>query len=369
MANRKKIIIGLSGGVDSAVAALLLKKEGHDVHAIFMMNWEEDEHCTARQDLIDAAAVADHLKIPFDVVNFADSYRENVFSDFLQEYQKGRTPNPDIWCNVQIKFNDFLSHALSLGADVIATGHYAQNRKNHLGEIELIKAQDEIKDQTYFLHRLTQKQLKKTLFPIGHLFKQDVRKVAEENKLPVFNKKDSTGICFIGERHFKHFLADYLEKQAGEIRSIDNDSLLGQHAGLMFYTIGQRSGLGIGGQKNFSESPWYVVRKELKKNILWVAQGQDHPLLRSRIIDAENMSWISSKEPRKNWVYSSKIRHQMPTDPCILNELVGSENKFQVYFPGGQWASTPGQSIVIYESLVCLGGGIIEDTENKPLVQ
>lgn len=354
-----KIIVGMSGGVDSSVAALLLKRQGHEVIGLFMKNWEDDDtddYCSARQDLEDARAAAKVIGIELQAVNFADQYRERVFANFLAEYQAGRTPNPDILCNSEIKFKAFLDHALRLGADKIATGHYAQVRK-FLGEYQLMKAEDGTKDQSYFLYRLNQSQLSKTLFPLGELYKRDVRKLAAEAGLPNHAKKDSTGICFIGERRFREFLSRYLPKQPGEIRRLDDERVIGQHEGLSYYTLGQREGLGIGGVQGAPEEPWFVAAKDMAKNVLYAVQGHDHPaLLRERLV-AGQLSWISPNPPRTHWVYAAKTRYRMPDAACDLEAL--STNECEVAFAAPQWAVTPGQSVVLYESRVCLGGGVI----------
>jgi tRNA-uridine 2-sulfurtransferase len=355
-----KVIVGMSGGVDSSVAALLLKRAGHDVTGLFMKNWEDDdseEYCSSRQDLIDAAAAADVIGIDLEVVNFSVEYKERVFTDFLRECQAGRTPNPDVLCNSEIKFKAFLDHALKLGADSIATGHYAQVRQ-FLGQWQLMKAEDGTKDQSYFLYRLNQDQLSKTLFPVGHLYKREVRRIAEEARLPNHAKKDSTGICFIGERPFREFLARYLPKQPGEIRALDSDRVVGRHEGLMYYTLGQREGLGIGGVKGAPEEPWFVAGKDMAKNILYVVQGHDHPaLLKDRLV-AEQLSWISGQPPHIHWVYAAKTRYRQPDAACEVESV--SADRCEIAFAAPQWAVTPGQSVVLYESLVCLGGGIIE---------
>ena len=363
--NKGKIVVGLSGGVDSAVAALLLKQQGYEVIGLFMKNWEgddTDEYCSSRQDLVDAAAVADVIGIEFEAVNFSAEYQERVFAEFLREYQAGRTPNPDVLCNSEIKFKAFLDHALALGAEKIATGHYAQVRQ-FLGEWQLLKAEDGTKDQTYFLHRLNQGQLAKTLFPIGHLYKRDVRKIAAAAGLPNHARKDSTGICFIGERPFREFLARYIPKQPGEIRIFGTDQAIGNHPGLTYYTLGQREGLGIGGVKNASEAPWFVVGKDMERNILYVVQGHDHPALFSQSLVATDLSWISNKPPHTHWVYAAKTRYRQPDAACQIERL--STTEFEVVFAAPQWAVTPGQSVVVYESCVCLGGGII--TKNLTL--
>ncbi|WP_131110605.1 tRNA 2-thiouridine(34) synthase MnmA [Sulfuricystis thermophila] len=354
-----KVIVGMSGGVDSSVAALLLQRQGHEVIGLFMKNWEDDdseEYCSSRQDLIDATAAADVIGIELEAVNFAAEYRERVFANFLAEYQAGRTPNPDVLCNSEIKFRAFLDHALKLGADYIATGHYAQVRE-FLGEYQLLKAEDGTKDQSYFLYRLNQQQLAKTLFPLGGLYKREVREIARQAGLANYAKKDSTGICFIGERRFREFLARYLPKTPGEIRRLDDDRVVGEHQGVAYYTLGQREGLGIGGVKDAAEEPWFVAAKDRERNILYVVQGHDHPALLSNRLIAGELSWVSGRAPHTHWVYSAKTRYRMPDAPCEV-ERVDSE-RCEVVFAAPQWAVTPGQSVVLYESNVCLGGGII----------
>ena len=354
-----KVIVGLSGGVDSSVAALLLKRQGFDVVGLFMKNWEDDdddEFCSSRQDLIDAAAAADVIGIDLEVANFSAEYKERVFADFLAEYRAGRTPNPDVLCNSEIKFKAFLDHALRLGADHIATGHYAQVRE-FLGEFQLLKAEDGTKDQSYFLYRLNQAQLAKTLFPVGHLYKREVRKIAAAAGLANHAKKDSTGICFIGERPFREFLARYLPKQPGEIRSLDNDKPIGRHDGLMYYTLGQREGLGIGGVRGAPEEPWYVASKDMAKNVLYVVQGHEHPALLNGRLAAAKLSWVSGRLPHTHWVYSAKTRYRQPDAACEVESV--DPQRCEIAFAAPQWAVTPGQSVVVYESLVCLGGGII----------
>jgi tRNA-specific 2-thiouridylase len=348
----------MSGGVDSSVAALLLKQQGYDVMGLFMKNWEDDdtdEYCSSRQDLIDAASVADILGIPLEAVNFSAEYKERVFTHFLAEYRAGRTPNPDVLCNAEIKFKAFLDHAVSLGADFIATGHYAQVRQ--IGAtFQLLKAEDGTKDQSYFLYRLTQSQLCKTMFPLGNLYKRDVRKIAREYQLPNSAKKDSTGICFIGERPFRQFLNRYLPDEPGEIRTPDG-MVIGQHHGLMYYTIGQRQGLGIGGTREGDGAPWFVSDKDVSANVLTVVQGHDHPDLYRSSVAAADLTWISGKIPRCNWVYASKTRYRQLDAPCAISRIDGGECTIEFAQP--QWAVTPGQSVVVYESKVCLGGGII----------
>ena len=357
--SRETIVVGLSGGVDSAVAALLLKRQGYRVTGVFMKNWEDDDsddHCSARDDLIAAAAAADAIGIDFEAVNFSAEYRERVFADFLREYQAGRTPNPDVLCNSEIKFRAFLDHALALGADKIATGHYAQVRE-FLGAWQLLKAEDGTKDQSYFLYRLNQAQLAKTLFPVGHLYKRDVRRIAAEAGLPNHARKDSTGICFIGERPFREFLARYLPKQPGEIRVLGTDRIVGSHDGLMYYTLGQREGLGIGGVRGAPEVPWFVAGKDRERNILWVVQGHEHPALLSTSLVARDLSWIAGQAPHTHWVYAAKTRYRQPDAACQVERISGTE--CEIVFAAPQWAVTPGQSLVVYESRVCLGGGII----------
>ena len=358
--NKKRVVIGMSGGVDSSVAALLLKQQGYDVVGLFMKNWEEDdtdEYCSSKQDLIDAASVSDIIGIPLEAVNFSREYKEKVFSKFLAEYKAGQTPNPDVLCNAEIKFKAFLDHALTLGADFIATGHYAQIRE--FNDIyQLLKGEDGTKDQSYFLYRLNQKQLANTLFPIGHLYKRDVRKIAKDFKLPNFSKKDSTGICFIGERPFRDFLSRYLPHEPGEIRTLEG-AVVGEHIGLMYYTIGQRQGLGIGGIKNGFDKPWFVVEKNMANNSLVVVQGHDHPKLFQPTLSALDLTWISGKAPHCNWVYSAKTRYRQTDAPCAIKRI--NKLKCKIEFAQPQWAVTPGQSVVVYESKVCLGGGIITE--------
>ena len=358
MMKKKRVVIGMSGGVDSSVAALLLKQQGYDVVGLFMKNWEEDdteEYCSSKQDLIDAASVSDIIEIPLEAVNFSAEYKEKVFSRFLAEFKAGQTPNPDVLCNAEIKFKAFLDHAFELGADFIATGHYAQIRKLN-GICELLKGEDGTKDQSYFLYRLNQKQLTNTLFPIGHLYKRDVRKIAQDYNLPNSFKKDSTGICFIGERPFRNFLSRYLPHEPGEIRT-QAGTIVGEHIGLMYYTIGQRQGLGIGGTKDGLDKPWFVIEKDMTNNTLIVVQGHDHPKLFQPALSASDLTWINGKAPHCDWVYSAKIRYRQTDAPCSIKEI--NEIKCKIEFAQPQWAVTPGQSVVIYESKVCLGGGII----------
>ncbi|MCB5188439.1 tRNA 2-thiouridine(34) synthase MnmA [Methylobacillus caricis] len=355
---KKKVIVGMSGGVDSSVTALLLKEQGYEVVGLFMKNWEDDdtdEYCPAKQDLIDAVAVADKLGIEIEAVNFSKEYKERVFANFLEEYSAGRTPNPDILCNSEIKFKAFLDHAMALGGDLMATGHYAQVRERN-GLYQLMKADDGTKDQSYFLHRLNQAQLSKTLFPLGHLPKREVREIARRAELPTSEKKDSTGICFIGERPFQEFLSRYLPRTPGEMQTPDGQ-VVGQHNGLMYYTMGQRQGLGIGGSRESSGEPWFVAGKDMQRNVLIVVQGHDHPLLLNDGLTASNLHWIAGENPKTHWVYAAKTRYRQPDAPCEIERLEGDIT--EIRFGHAQWAITPGQSVVVYESNVCLGGGII----------
>lgn len=355
---KKRVIVGMSGGVDSSVAAFLLKQQGYDVIGLFMKNWEDDDrdaYCSSRQDFLDAASVADVIDIPLEVVNFSKEYKDRVFSHFLTEYQAGRTPNPDVLCNAEIKFKAFLDHADNLGADYIATGHYAQIRKVD-GRYQLLKGEDGNKDQSYFLYRLKQKQLANTLFPVGQLYKREVREIARTQRLPNFSKKDSTGICFIGERPFRDFLNRYLPHKPGDIQTLAGE-VVGRHIGLMYYTIGQRQGLGIGGTREGSGAPWFVAGKRMAENVLIVVQGHDHPDLSRSQLRAANLTWVSGKKPHCNWVYAAKIRYRQSDAPCTIARF--NDDSCEVGFAQPQWAVAPGQSVVIYESNVCLGGGVI----------
>ena len=345
-----RIVVGMSGGVDSSVAALLLKREGHDVVGLFMKNWEDDdtdEYCSTRQDLIDAAAAADVIGIELEAVNFAAEYKDRVFAEFLREYKAGRTPNPDVLCNAEIKFKAFLDHAMRLGAEKIATGHYARTDGQRL-----LRGKDASKDQSYFLHRLTQSQLSRVLFPVGELKKSEVRRIALEAKLPNHAKKDSTGICFIGERPFREFLNRYLPKAPGPIVD-DKGRAIGEHIGLAFYTIGQRRGIGIGG----AGEPWYVAGKDLAANRLVVVQGHDHPLLMKRALAADETTWIAGSAPGERSQHTAKTRYRQLDAPCTLSRVLESEIKVEFATP--QWAVTPGQSVVLYDGEACLGGGVI----------
>lgn len=352
----KHIIIGLSGGVDSSVTAFLLKEQGHHVEAIFMKNWEEDDtdtHCPASLDMADAQAVCDQLQIELHRVNFAAEYWEKVFVDFLAEYKAGRTPNPDIICNREIKFKAFLHYAKSRGADYIATGHYARIQHN-----QLLKGLDPSKDQSYFLYTLTQEQLAQSLFPVGELHKTTVRQIAQKIGLKNHAKKDSTGICFIGERKFKHFLNDYVKPNPGHIKTLEG-KIIGQHDGLMFYTLGQRQGLKIGGLKNTPENPWYVVAKNMADNTLLVAQGENHPALFKKSLIATHVHWIAGNPEHFPLQATAKTRYRQNDQPCIINKL--DEQLISVTFSEPQRAITPGQSVVFYQGEICLGGGIITE--------
>ncbi len=353
-----RVIVGMSGGVDSSVSALLLKQQGYQVEGLFMKNWEEDdgtEYCTAMDDLADAQAVCDKIGITLHKANFAAEYWDNVFEHFLQEYKAGRTPNPDILCNKEIKFKAFLDYASTLNADYIAMGHYAR-RESVDGKAALIKGLDSNKDQSYFLHQVGTEQLAKTLFPVGEIEKPEVRRIAEEHDLITHNKKDSTGICFIGERRFTDFLKQYLPARPGPIVT-DKGETIGKHSGLMYHTIGQRQGLGIGGMKGADETPWYVVDKEVKNNTLVVGQGNQHPLLFSESLRASDIFWISGDEPEMPVKLTAKVRYRQQDQGCTLSK---EDNGYLVIFDEPQRAITPGQSVVFYQNDICLGGGVIE---------
>ena len=369
MMAKQRVVVGLSGGVDSAVAAWLLKQAGHEVVGVFMKNWEDDddsEYCASNADFVDAAAVADVIGIEIEHVNFAAEYKDRVFAEFLREYRAGRTPNPDVLCNAEIKFKAFLDHALRLGAGKIATGHYARARRNPAtGLHELLKGLDASKDQSYFLHRLTQAQLSQALFPVGELRKSEVRRIAAQAGLPVAAKKDSTGICFIGERPFREFLSRYIDKTPGPIKD-ERGRVLGQHHGLAFYTLGQRQGLGIGGVRakgaprgGGAHAPWFVARKDVAANTLWVVQGHEHPWLLSSALEADDASWISGQPPAPG-ALAAKTRYRQPDAPCTLAPDAGTA--FRLQFNQPQWAVTPGQSAVLYAGEICLGGGVIANS-------
>jgi tRNA-specific 2-thiouridylase len=361
---KQRVVVGLSGGVDSAVSAHLLKQQGHEVVAIFMKNWEEDdddEYCSSRQDFLDAASVADVLGVEIEHVNFAADYKDRVFAEFLREYQAGRTPNPDVLCNAEIKFKAFLDHAMRLGADRIATGHYARVRERG-GRFELLKGLDPLKDQSYFLHRLIQPQLARTLFPVGELPKTEVRRIAAEIGLPNAKKKDSTGICFIGERPFREFLNRYLANTPGPIKD-DRGRVIGEHVGLSFYTLGQRKGIGIGGVKESRHAkggsehePWFVARKDMAANTLYVVQGHDHPWLLSPTLTADDTTWVSGEAPAAS-ALAAKTRYRQADAACTFASTAGGT--FELRFDEPQWAVTPGQSAVLYDGEICLGGGVI----------
>ena len=384
---KQRVVIGLSGGVDSAVSAYLLKQQGHEVVGLFMKNWEDDDdtgYCSSNLDFVDAAAVADVLGIEIEHVNFAAEYKDRVFAEFLREYQAGRTPNPDVLCNAEIKFKAFLDHALRLGAGHIATGHYARVRERE-GRFELLTGLDPAKDQSYFLHRLNQVQLARTLFPVGELRKTEVRRIAAEIGLPNAKKKDSTGICFIGERPFRDFLNRYLQHAPGDIED-ERGRRIGRHVGLSFYTLGQRQGLGIGGVNLTPKTsgprsalregastlgrsgggpaappvgyhaPWFVARKDLERNVLVAVQGHEHRALQSHMLQADDASWVAGAAPSPGR-YAAKTRYRQADAACALT--VEDTSRFALAFDAAQWAVTPGQSAVLYDGEVCLGGGVI----------
>ena len=371
---RQRIVVGLSGGVDSAVTAWLLKRAGHEVVGIFMKNWEDDdddEYCSSRQDFLDAASVADVIGIEIEHVNFAAEYRDRVFAEFLREYQAGRTPNPDVLCNAEIKFKAFLDHAVRLGAEKIATGHYARVRASVDDGFELLRGIDTRKDQSYFLHRLSQAQLSRTLFPIGELEKTEVRRIAAEIGLPNAKKKDSTGICFIGERPFREFLNRYLQHTPGAIED-DRGRTIGEHVGLSFYTLGQRKGIGIGGLKergsargSSDHAPWFVARKDLARNVLYVVPGHDHPWLHSDALIGADSSWIAGSPPATGR-YACKTRYRQGDAVCEVLRA-DAAGALALRFETPQWAVTPGQSAVLYDGERCLGGAVIEATASATL--
>ena len=354
-----RVVVGMSGGVDSAVAAYLLKQQGYDVLGVFMKNWDDDDNtdqCTARQDFLDVLAVADVLDIEVEAVNFAAEYKERVFSYFLAEYQAGRTPNPDVLCNAEIKFKAFLDDAIARGAEFIATGHYVGKGLDSAGRATLMRAADSNKDQSYFLYRLSQSQIRPALFPLAHLPKPEVREIAQRIGLPNAAKKDSTGICFIGERNFREFLERYLPRNPGEMKTPEG-RIVGQHQGLMYYTLGQRQGLGIGGQKDGNDEPWFVAAKDMATNTLVVVQGHDHPLLKRTTLAAGQLNWISGVAPDPDTPCTAKTRYRQADAPCRITRLDG--DTLELAFDSMQWAVTPGQSVVLYDGEVCLGGGII----------
>ncbi len=355
----KRVILGLSGGVDSAVAALLLKDDGYDVHALHMTNWEDDDgYCTAAEDLQDARRVCEQIEIPLHHVNFSKQYRDQVFEYFLDEYRKGRTPNPDVLCNREIKFGVFRDHAKRLGGDLLATGHYARSAIVD-GHGALLKGKDPNKDQSYFLHAVSAEALAETLFPLGELAKGDVRRIARDRGLAIHNKKDSTGICFIGERPFREFLATYIPANPGPMRTPGGEAV-GEHQGLMYYTLGQRQGLHIGGIHGRPELPWYVVAKDLDDNALIVAQGE-HELLFSESLVASDASWIgAAPDGLENGLRcKAKVRYRQSDQDCVVEDL--GAGRLGVHFDERQKAVTPGQFVVFYDGEQCLGGAVIDE--------
>jgi len=361
--SKPAVIVGMSGGVDSSVSALLLQQQGYAVEGLFMKNWDEDDgtdYCTAKADLADAERVCEKLGIKLHTANFAAEYWDNVFEHFLAEYKAGRTPNPDILCNREIKFKVFLEYARMLGGELIATGHYVR-RADRDGHTYLLKGLDPNKDQSYFLHAVGEAEFNRSLFPVGELEKPEVRRIAEQHGLVTHNKKDSTGICFIGERRFKDFLQQYLPAQPGLIETSEG-TVIGEHSGLMYHTIGQRQGLGIGGVKGANEAPWFVVRKDLTRNILVVAQGTDHPLLFNNRLIAQQTHWINGVPPAYQFQCTAKVRYRQADQVCTVD--VAGDGKLTVVFNEPQRAVTPGQSVVFYQGDVCLGGAVIESTDN-----
>lgn len=357
MTTKPRVVLGMSGGVDSSVSALVLKEQGYEVIGVFMKNWDDTDefgHCTAEEDAEDVRRVCDQIGIPYYTVNFEKPYMDKVFAYFLDEYRKGRTPNPDVMCNREIKFGEFLNKALELGADYIATGHYARVEERD-GKYRLLRGVDSNKDQTYFLHALNQYQLSKAMFPIGHLPKPEVRAIAEKAGLATAKKKDSTGVCFIGERNFKEFLSGYLPAKPGEMRTLEGE-VKGRHDGLMYYTLGQRQGLGIGGSG--SGEPWFVASKDLEKNILYVVQGEKHPALYSTGLLATDLNWIAGEPPKEPLHCTAKFRYRQPDQGVTVH--FGESGRCEIVYDQPQKAITPGQSVVFYDGEVCLGGAVID---------
>jgi tRNA-specific 2-thiouridylase len=358
-------VVAMSGGVDSSVAALCLKRQGRQLAGMFMKNWEEDDRlgaCTAESDALDALSVADRIGIPLHRRNFSAEYWDYVFENFLAEYRAGRTPNPDVLCNREIKFKTFLEHARDLGAGRIATGHYARTDETD-GSHRLLRGKDHNKDQSYFLYTLGQEQLASTDFPVGELDKPDVRKLAEAAGLAVHAKKDSVGICFIGERNFREFLAEYISAVPGEIRTPEGQ-VIGEHQGLMFHTLGQRQGMGIGGVRGRADAPWYVLHKDLDENVLYAGQDHDHPWLLSRSLCASQLSWVAGLSPASGTRLQAQVRYRQQAQDCVTD--IGNDNTLELRFDAPQRAVTPGQSVVLYSGEVCLGGGIIDAADTPP---
>lgn len=355
----KTVVVGMSGGVDSSVVALLLKEQGYKVIGLFMRNWEEENEtgeCTATEDYEDVKRVCNKIGIPYYTVNFAKEYLDRVFSDFLSEYKKGRTPNPDVLCNREIKFGPFLEYAKKLGADYIATGHYCRVKEKE-GKFYLLKGLDKNKDQSYFLNQLNQHQLKNTLFPIGHMQKEEIRRIALENNLVTAKKKDSTGICFIGERNFRKFLSEYLPAKPGIIKDMEGNTV-GKHIGLMHYTIGQRKGLDLGGRKGGNGKRWFVVEKDVKNNILYVNQGE-HPKMYSSALITYKMHFIADEIKQKTFECTAKFRYRQPDQKVTVTKQ--DNGNYKITFAKKQRAVTPGQWVVLYDNDICLGGAVIEE--------